>query len=59
MGMVVTRLSHVVDGGTSAVKRAAGTIPWHVFLAGGEPEWPPSSVRAAVEGAPLGGPSLD
>ena len=41
------------------MKRAAGTIPWHVFLAGGEPEWPPSSVRAAVEGAPLGGPSLE
>ena len=34
MGMVVTRLSHVVDGRTSVVvlKRSAGTIPEHVFV---------------------------
>ena len=51
MGMVVTGLSHV-DGGESGVKRAVGTMPWHVCWAGGEAERPPSSVRAAVKGAP-------
>ena len=48
MGMVVTSLSHV-DGGKSEVNRAAGTMPWHVCWAGGEPEGPPSSVRATVD----------
>ena len=69
MGMVVTSLSHV-NGGKSGVKRAVGTMPWHVCWAGGEPERPPSSVRcivgrppssvrATVEGAPMGWPSLE
>ena len=37
MVMVVTRLSHGVDGRTSVVvlKRSAGTIPEHVFVAAG------------------------
>ena len=33
MGMYVTSLSHV-DGGKSGVKRAVGTMPWHVCWRG-------------------------